>query len=125
MIEKSPIIAVGVIVLLIIGFFAVRFFFIGKGQVDVRNDAAEAIVDGEMVVCRQRFVLGEIPPRAVKHISYRIDGEGDYAFRLRFASGRTVAKNVGYVTVGIDNNDSIAITNDDVVLERAEAQSRR
>jgi hypothetical protein len=112
----------GVLACVLAIFFLFPVLTASNGKVDIRNEATEAVVAGEMTVCGKRFDLGVIRPQAIKHIDYRITCASNYILTVRFESGRTLTKDVGYVTSSWDFNDSVVIRRDDILLENSETK---
>jgi hypothetical protein len=87
-----------------------------KGMVTLTNDSSSQITGGTLKICHQNFDLGKIESGTKKIIVYKIRGDSSYDLSIRFASGRTTTKQLGYVTRGFDFTDEIRIGYDSVDL---------
>lgn len=85
-----------------------------SGEVTVRNSSGEKIVEGLVTVSGQQFPVGQLEPGATTSYRFRIHGDSSYGAKIRFASGRSLEKSVGYVTNGLDVKDEIEVFDDHV-----------
>jgi hypothetical protein len=60
---KRLLIAAVVVVACVLAVLLLRLFSATKGEVDIRNDANETVVAGEISVCGQRFDFESTEPK--------------------------------------------------------------
>ena len=88
------------------------------GEVLLLNAATEAIKNGELEVCDQKFPFGGIDQGKSKSLRYDVRSDSQYKLVVEFDSGRTLTSELGSVTSGIDFKDILTVTDHDVSLTR-------
>ena len=86
------------------------------GHVTLSNTTAEAIVRAQVGVCGQDFTIEHLGPGENRTVTFRIRADSHYTVSVRFASGRSMSKELGYITSGIDVADMLLIKENDVLL---------
>ena len=94
---------------------AVLFFRTNHGQVTI-NTTNEPLAGGTLKVCGQQFMIQKLMHNEEQVINFKIKTDSHYEIVLRFASGRTISKNIGYVTNGFDPVDRLLIKENDVEI---------
>ena len=92
--------------------------FSDDGQVLILNAATEPIKNGQLEVCGQKFMFGEIEQGKSKAIQYKVRSDSQYKLEVEFNSGRKVEKELGSVTGGRDFEDILTLSDHDVSLTR-------
>jgi hypothetical protein len=72
------------------------------GQVLILNAATEPIRNGQLEVCGQKFLFGEIEQGKSKAIQYKVRSDSQYKLEVEFHSGRKLEKELGSVTSGLN-----------------------
>lgn len=89
-----------------------------RGKVTVINQSAEPIEALSLTVCEQKLELPNLAPGANSTWAYKVRNDCDYAMSVRFASGRQLNRQLGYVTSGFKYEDELIVTGADVVIKR-------
>jgi len=92
-------------------------YTVNTGRFLLVNNAAEPIGHASVSICGQTIQFRDIEPNKSAHGSYRVTSDSHYTIRLKFKSGRTLQKEAGYVTNGMNFNDQIIITDTDIELK--------
>jgi hypothetical protein len=99
------------------------------GTVTVVNESRESIAHLSIDICGQHFAAKDLAPHTNTVLNYRVGGRpAGYDVVVRFASGRELRKEVGYVTDGFDFQDTIIVTDTAVTLgirEPARVRAKR
>lgn len=107
-----------------IGCFLLAFWYSTSivlsddGQVLILNAATEPIKNGQLEVCGQKFLFGEIEQGKTKAIQYQVRSDSQYTLEVEFHSGRKLEKELGSVTNGLDFQDILTLNDHDVSLTR-------
>jgi hypothetical protein len=88
------------------------------GQVLILNAATEPVRNGQLEVCGQKFLFGEIEQGKSKAIQYKVRADSHYKLVVEFNSGRKLEKELGYVTSGLDFEDILTLNDHEVSLSR-------
>jgi hypothetical protein len=88
------------------------------GQVLILNAATESIRNGQLEVCGQKFIFGEIEQGKMKAIQYKVRSDSQYKLEVEFHSGRKLEKELGEVRSGLDFQDILTLNDRDVSLTR-------
>jgi len=88
------------------------------GQVLILNAATESIKNGQLEVCGQKFLFGEIEQGKSKVIKYKVRSDSQYKLEVEFHSGRKLEKELGSVTNGLDFQDILTLNDHEVFLTR-------
>ena len=67
------------------------------GQVRILNAATEAIKNGQLEVCGQKFMFGEIEQGKPKTIQYKVRSDSQYKLEVEFNSGKKLEPVYGSV----------------------------
>lgn len=106
---------IGILLIMLLG----RIYLMNtSGELTIINKSSEVVALAEVIVCNQVMQLKMIEINASKESSFRITGDAQYYILVEFASGRKLITEIGYVTSGIDVEDTIIITDDDISLDR-------
>jgi hypothetical protein len=88
------------------------------GQVLILNAATEPIKNGQLEVCGQKFLFGEIEQGKSKAIQYKVRSDSQYKLEVEFNSGKKLEKELGSVTSGLDFEEILTLNDRDVSLTR-------
>ena len=88
------------------------------GHVLILNAATEPIRNGQLEVCGQKFLFGEIEQGKTKAIQYKVRSDSQYKLEVEFHSGRKLEKELGDVRSGLDLEDILTLNDHDVSLTR-------
>ena len=89
-----------------------------EGQVLILNAATEPIKNGQLEVCGQKFLFGEIEQGKSKAIQYKVRSDSQYKLEVEFNSGKKMEQELGSVTNGLDFQDILTLSDRDVSLTR-------
>lgn len=104
------------LLLLAVGFLILQLFSYTKGKVVIVNNSSEQIESGLIEVCKQHLTLSQINPNDKKEIPIKISGDSHYTITLQFKSGKVLKKELGYVTGGMESNDTLVVKDNEIVL---------
>lgn len=88
------------------------------GRVLILNAAAEPVKNGQLEVCDQKFLFGEIEQGKSKAIQYKVRSDSQYTLAVEFISGRKLEQKLGTITSGLDFADILTVNDRDVSLTR-------
>ena len=103
---------------LVASWYATSIVYSDDGQVLILNAATEPIKNGQLEVCGQKFLFGEIEQGKSKAIQYKVRSDSQYKLEVEFHSGRKLEKELGVVTSGQDFQDILTLNDHDVSLTR-------
>ena len=86
------------------------------GRFSVVNQSSELLDSVSITICGQNFEFSKMPPAASAKAQYRVTTDSDFSVLVVFDSGRTLRREVGYVTNGVEYNHAIVITDSEVKL---------
>ena len=113
--EKGCLFAAGVVIAAVAALPLISpILFWSRGEVKIVNEAHEPIGGGHFTVCKQRFELGQIEPKASRQFDYKINCKGDYDVTLEFVSGKKLTKKVGYVETSSNFHHTLTVKDDDI-----------
>ena len=88
------------------------------GQVLILNAATEPVKSGQLEVCGQKFLFGEIEQGKTKAIQYKVRSDSHYKLEVEFHLGKKLEQELGSVTSGQDFEDVLTVNDRDVSLTR-------
>ena len=88
------------------------------GQVLILNAATEPVKNGQLEVCGQKFMFGEIEQGESKAIQYKVRSDSQYQLEVEFHSGKKLEQKLGNITSGLDFQDILTLNDRDVSLTR-------
>lgn len=103
---------------LLVSWYSPSIVWSDDGQVLILNAASEPIKNGQLEVCGQKFMFGEIEPGKSKAIQYKVRSDSQYKLEVEFNSGKKLEKEVGAVTNGLDFQDILTLDDRGVSLTR-------
>ena len=110
--------ALGIGCFLLVSWYSTSIALSDDGQVLILNAATEPIKNGQLEVCGQKFLFGEIEQGKTKAIQYKVRSDSQYKLEVEFHSGRKLEKELGSVTSGLDFEDILTLSDHDVSLTR-------
>jgi hypothetical protein len=113
---KSVILALGCFLLTCWSLTSIALSY--DGEVLLLNAATEAIKNGELDVCDQKFPFGGIDQGKSKLLRYDVRSDSQYKLVVEFDSGKTLTSELGSVTSEVDFKDILTVTDHDVSLTR-------
>ena len=108
----------GVCCFLLVFWYSTSIVLSYDGQVLILNAATESVKNGQLEVCGQKFLFGEIEQGKSKAIHYEVRSDSQYALAVEFDSGRKLVKELGHVTSGRDFQDILTLRDHEVSLTR-------
>ena len=87
-----------------------------EGRFSVKNSATEAIVTASVVICGQTERFEKIDILQTRAAKYRVTGDSGYHVKVAFQSGRTLERDVGYVTNDLNFDDELIITDNNIEI---------
>ena len=113
---KTAVLGIGC--LLLASWYSTSIAFSDDGQVLILNAATESIKNGQLEVCGQKFMFGEIEQGKTKAIHYKVRSDSQYKLEVEFDSGRKLEKEIGHVTSGLDFEDILTLSDHAMSLTR-------
>lgn len=92
-----------------------------KGSFTLLNKAKEPIARASVTICRQTIELKDIQLNTSAAGFYKVTGDSGYTIEVEFQSGKTLRKETGYVTNGMDFQDEITVTDSDIEITDTKA----
>src|SRR5690242_16371081 len=89
-----------------------------RGKVTVINQSTEPITALSLTVCEQKLELPNLAPGSNSTWDYKVRNDCDYVMSVRFASGRQLNRQLGYVTSGFKYVDELIVTGADIEIKR-------
>jgi hypothetical protein len=108
----------GLVCFLLASWYFTSIAFSDDGQVLILNAATEPIKNGQLEVCGQKFLFGEIEQGKTKAIHYKVRSDSQYKLEVEFNSGRKLEKELGSVRSGLDFEDILTLNDHEVSLTR-------
>jgi hypothetical protein len=108
----------GIVCFLLVSWYSTSIALSGDGQVLILNAATEPIKNGQLEVCGQKFLFGEIEQGKSKAIQYKVRSDSQYKLEVEFHSGRKLEKELGSVISGRDFEDILTLSDREVSLTR-------
>jgi|SRR5580765_7064921 len=111
---RSAVLGVGCFLLAF--WYSTSIVWSADGQVLILNAATESLKNGQLEVCGQKFLFGEIEQGKSKAIQYKVRSDSRYKREAEFHSGRKLEKELGVVTNGLDFQDILTLSDHEVSL---------
>jgi hypothetical protein len=86
-------------------------------QLSLTNESAEVIAEAGVIVGGEALARRSIAVGETWHQEIRIRREGAFAVSIRFESGRTIKKELGYVTPGFAADHKLRVSDSDIAIE--------
>ncbi len=96
-----------------------------KGDFSLVNNAREPIARASVSVCGQTIELENVQSGGRVEGSYRVTSESHYTVRVEFPSGRSLTRDIGYVTSGLDFRDEIVVSDSDIQITKPALDRQR
>lgn len=109
---------IGIGCFLLASWYSTSLVFGDDGHVLILNAASEPIKNGQLQICGQKFLFGEIEQGKTKAIQYKVRSDSQYKLEVEFNSGKKLEKEVGSVTNGLDVQDILTLNDHGVALTR-------
>ena len=110
--------ALGISCFLLAFWYSTSIVLGDDGQVLILNAATEPVKNGQLEVCGQKFMFGEIEQGKSKAIQYKVRSDSAYKLEVEFDSGKKLEKELGNITSGLDSQDILTLNDRDVSLTR-------
>jgi hypothetical protein len=114
--RKAAILGIGCFFLA--SWFSTSIVLGDDGLVLILNAATEPVKNGQLEVCGQKFLFGEIEQGKSKGIQYKVRSDSRYKLEVEFGSGKKLVKELGSVTSGVDVEDILTVSDREVTLTR-------
>lgn len=89
------------------------------GQFTITNNSDEIIKLAHIEICEQIIDIKNISPSKEHKGSFIVKSDSHYDVTITFASGKTLSKELGYVTHGFDFNHVITVTGNDITISES------
>lgn len=100
-----------------VSVYPIRSYFGATfGTARIVNDSSEVIASLKVSICKEVFEIHQLAPTNHSDIRFKINSDSHYSVQVRFASGKQLDREVGYVTHGIASADTLLIRSEDVQL---------
>jgi hypothetical protein len=110
--------ALGIVCFLLVYWYSTSIVWSDDGQVLILNAASEPVKNGQLEICGQKFLFGEIEQGKTKAIQYKVRSDSHYKLEVEFSSGKKLEKELGAVTNGMDFQDILTLDDHGVLLTR-------
>jgi transcription elongation factor Elf1 len=87
-----------------------------KGSFSLVNKTKEPIARASVAICGQTIELKDIQPNTSAVGSYEVKFDSHYTIQVEFQSGKTLQKEMGYVTNGVDFQHEIVVADSDIEI---------
>ena len=94
-----------------------------KGSFSLVNKTKEPIARASVTICGQTIELKDIQPNASTVGSYEVKFDSHYTIQVEFQSGKTLQKETGYVTNGVDFTHEIVVADSDIEITDTKVSS--
>jgi len=111
-------VVLGIGCFLLVSWYSTSMVLSDDGQVLILNAATEPIKNGQLEVCGQKFLFGEIEQGKTKAIQYKVRSDSQYKLEVEFHSGRKLEKELGSIISGKDVEDILTLSDREVSLTR-------
>lgn len=111
-------VVLGIGCFLLVSWYSTSMVLSDDGQVLILNAATEPIKNGQLEVCGQKFLFGEIEQGKTKAIQYKVRSDSQYKLEVEFHSGRKLEKELGSIISGRDVEDILTLSDREVSLTR-------
>jgi hypothetical protein len=108
----------GIASFLLVSWYSTSIALSDDGQVLILNAATESIKNGQLEVCGQKFLFGEIEQGKSKALRFKVRSDSQYKLEVEFNSGKKLEKELGHVTSGLDIEDILTLNDREVLLTR-------
>lgn len=95
-----------------------------KGSFSLVNKTDEPIARASVTICGQTIQLRDIQPNSNAVGSYEVKFDSHYTIQVEFQSGKTLQKEMGYVTNGADFQHEIVVADSDIEITDTKVSSR-
>ena len=85
-----------------------------KGDFLLTNKSNKTITRAVVSVCNQTIELNSIQPNKSASGFFEVKSDSHYDVMVEYGSGRTLHKNVGYVTNGFNFHGELVVTDTDI-----------
>jgi len=89
-----------------------------KSVVSVINKSPYGIMVGSLDIGGQKFEISTLDLNGIIHFNYTPRSDCQYLIKIKFSSGKTLEKSIGYITSGLNYDDTLMITDSDIILEK-------
>jgi hypothetical protein len=107
----------GVTFLFILLLFCMSCTQAGRVEFTLVNKSNEEIAKATIELSDQKFIVEGLKPEESKMFYAKAIHDSHYTIHIEFISGKTLTKEVGYVTRGVEFKDLLLVKDDDVILE--------
>lgn len=90
-----------------------------SGRVILVNKSSDIISQATVSICDQVMKFYDINPNNSKEDGYRVRSDSHYLIEVKFKSGKTIKRETGYVTNGMNVYHKITITDNDLTITDA------
>jgi hypothetical protein len=94
-----------------------------KGQIILINNSNEVITLAHIEICNQVIEIENIKPNEQAIGSFKIKGDSHYDIVIKFASGKVIKKQTGYVSYGFDyQQHTLSITEANITIINSQVE---
>lgn len=83
----------------------------------LRNRSSVVVSSATIVVYGREYQFANLEPGASASFSFRLGGDAHYSVAVKFASGRELSGDAGYLTSGANLEDALIIKDADIQYE--------
>jgi len=87
------------------------------GEVWILNKGDKEILRGEIEICGQLIYFDSLKSSTYKSFIFHVNSDSHYKIILDFSSGKRLARELGYVTNGLNFRDTLIVTNGDIIYK--------
>jgi hypothetical protein len=103
---------------LVLLFLAGCFERAGESVVTFVNSSSQQVINGQIGLSGKKFVFHKLPPGDRVTMTFKVTTDSHYDVSVELHSGRTIRKSLGYVTSGFRFEDTLRLTDEDIIIER-------
>ena len=98
-----------VAILLVLIFLYMRLSPPNVARVTLLNKSNEVIKSGSIDLCGERAIISEMKPKDEFKFELAVHHDCHYEVKISFISGKEISNGIGYVTNGLDSDDTILV----------------
>ena len=88
-----------------------------QSSIFISNEASNEIVSGKLKICSNEFYISHLQPKQKAFFNYTPRSDDHYSLEVIFPSGKSLKKEIGYITSGFNYRDKLIVNDNDIVLK--------
>jgi hypothetical protein len=111
--------------LFLIILFGCNYSSSNESSVHLINKSLYDISTGLLDVCGHKFEISFLRPNEKLNFVFMPHSDCQYFVKVKFSSGKTLEKGIGYVTGGLSYDDTLIVTDNDIIFGQRKVLSRK